>query len=87
LLVLLLMVVMVCRPYFAEILNELDEILVEISIKEEPAQEIWKALKTKVRSEQRECELATSPLTLALFSLLPFPYFRRSLWVSTTRSS
>jgi hypothetical protein len=69
------MVVMVCRPYFAEILNELDEILVEISIKEEPAQEIWKALKTKVRSEQRECELATSPLTLAFFLFSLFRTF------------
>ena len=36
------------RPGFPEILDRLDEALINISIKDEKGQEMWKAMKNKV---------------------------------------
>jgi len=67
------------RPYFAEILNELDEILVEISIKEEPAQEIWKALKAKeFMGEHYPFFVAWENLIEALAKVLNVPELKTS---------
>ncbi len=54
------------RPYFSEILNELDEILVEILIKEETARDVWRSLKSKVRTHTMQLE----PLLVSIIPIL-----------------